>query len=249
MSRYILFGLIILSISCSSKKNIIYLNGVDSSENYPSIYTEYKLKVDDILKIQINAESAETVTVFNNSLGYQNSNKDAILLNGYQVNSDGKINFPVLGELHVEDLTVKELTKNMIERLKNLEQLINPIIDIKLINAHFTILGEVVNPGKYDYLENNISILEAIGIAGDLTITGVRRDIKVIREIKNKTKVFSIDLTKSDFLNNNFQIFSGDIIIVNPNSTRIKNAGIIGNSGTLLSLLSFLLSSIIVLNR
>ena len=126
----------------------------------------------------------------------------------------------------------------------------NPSIDIKLLNTHFTVLGEVAQPGRYDFLKNNINILEAIGMAGDLTINGERNDVKIVRNINGNNVVHSIDLTKTDFLESNyFQIISGDIIIVNPNLTKIKNAGIIGNSGTLLSLLSFILSSIIVISN
>ena len=95
-----------------------------------------------------------------------------------------------------------------------------------------------------------MNLLEAIGIAGDLTINGKRDDINIIREKNGKLKTFKIDITSTNFISNkNFQVISGDIIIVNPNSTRIKNAGIIGNSGTLLSLLSFILSSIIVISN
>ena len=108
----------------------------------------------------------------------------------------------------------------------------------------------VNTPGRYDYFENNINILEAIGRAGDLTITGKRNNIKLIREIDNKTTIHKLDLTNPELINSKFfQIQSGDIIIVDPNSTRVKNAGVIGNSGTLLSLLSFILSSIIVINN
>ena len=95
-----------------------------------------------------------------------------------------------------------------------------------------------------------MNILEALGMAGDLTITGNRKNIKLIREIDGNKFIYGFDLTDSNILNSqNYQILSRDIIIVNPNSTRIKNAGIIGNSGTLLSLLSFILSSIIVINN
>jgi len=108
----------------------------------------------------------------------------------------------------------------------------------------------VVKPGRYDYLKNNLNLLEAIGMAGDLTITGNRNDIKLIRRINGEEIISSVDLRSNILLNDkNFQILSGDIIIVNPNSTRVKNAGIIGNSGTLLSLLSFILSTIIVTNN
>ena len=87
-------------------------------------------------------------------------------------------------------------------------------------------------------------------MAGDLTINGDRKEIKILRDFDSKTKIFNIDITNANFIKNSgFQIISGDIIIVNPNSNRVKNAGIIGNSGTLLSLLSFILSSIIVISN
>ena len=128
--------------------------------------------------------------------------------------------------------------------------LVNPFIDVKLLNSYFTVLGEVNMPGRYDFLKNNMNILEAIGVAGDLTINGKRKDIKLIRkDFLNETSVYSIDLTSLESVTKNYQIFSGDIIVVGQNSNRVKNAGIIGNSGTLLSLLSFILSSIIVINN
>ena len=107
-----------------------------------------------------------------------------------------------------------------------------------------------MRPGRYNFDDNNMDIFQALGMAGDLTINGKRDDIKIIREVDNDIEVISLNLTNSEFIiNNNFQIFSGDVIIVNPNNTRVKNAGIIGNSGTLISLLSFLLSSIIVIQN
>ena len=125
-------------------------------------------------------------------------------------------------------------------------QLTDPVIDVKILNTYFIVLGEVNKPGRYEYLKNNINILEAIGIAGDLTINGKRNDIKLIREIDGERKISSIDLTNSELFSDRYQIFSGDIIIVNQNTNRVKSAGIIGNSGTLLSLLSFILSLVIV---
>ena len=107
----------------------------------------------------------------------------------------------------------------------------NHVVQIKILNSDVTILGEVKNPGKYTFLENNLNILNALGMAGDLNITADRKDIKIIRENGNKKLIASIDLTNSSYLNSDFyQIQSGDIIIVNPNYTRVKNAGIIGNS-------------------
>ena len=108
-----------------------------------------------------------------------------------------------------------------------------------------------MRPGNYDFLDDNLNLLEAIGMAGDLTINGQRKDIRIIRSNNNKNNFYSVDLTNSEFLKdiNLYQVIPGDIIIVNPNTTRVKNAGIIGNSGTLISLLTFILSSIIVISN
>ena len=101
-----------------------------------------------------------------------------------------------------------------------------------------------------DIKKNNMNILESIGIAGDLTINGKRNDIKIMRNSNGKTKISTIDLTSTNFIDSDFfQFHPGVVIFVNQNTSRIKNAGIIGNSGTLLSLLSFILSSIIVISR
>ena len=86
-------------------------------------------------------------------------------------------------------------------------------------------------------------------MAGDLTINGKRDDIKIIRNVDGYNEVITLNLTNSNFIKDSYQVISGDIMIINPNSNRVKNAGIIGNSGTLLSLLSFLLSSIIIINN
>ena len=124
--------------------------------------------------------------------------------------------------------------------------LIEPIVEVKVLNLNFTVIGEVNRPGNY-FFDSEINLLQALGMAGDLTITGKRDDVKLIRIKNDEKKVLSVDLTKSNFLvSESFQIYSGDVIIVNPNTNRVKNAGIIGNSGTLLSLLSFILSTIII---
>jgi len=249
MKQYILIiFILIFTFSCSSKKNIIYLQGSEEIVNKIK-YSENKIRVDDILKITLNSEFQETVIEFRSS-DQISSSKDVYLLNGYQVNSDGYISFPKLGNIFVLGKTITELKSELTSMLTNGGYFNDIHLDIKILNSYFTILGEVNRPGKYDFLENNINIFEAIGIGGDLTINGKRNDIKIIRNIGDNTTVKTVDLTKdSVFDNTYYQIFPGDIIIINPNTTRIKNAGIIGNSGTLISLLSFLISSFIVLGN
>ena len=95
-----------------------------------------------------------------------------------------------------------------------------------------------------------MNLFEAIGMAGDLTINGLRNDIKIIRNVEGNKIISSIDLTNSDFIKEkNFQIFSGDIIIINPNNSRVKNAGVIDNSSSFFSLISIIISSIILITN
>ena len=244
--------IIFLISSCSSKKNIIYLQDLSQNDNFNVVFNSYRLKIDDVLKIDISSDLAEPLSVLNrNSQNFSSNNTlQSFLYNGYQIDTDGYINYPSLGKIYAKGKTLEEFTKIIENKIIINEILLEPTVDIKILNTHFTILGEVKSPGRYEYLKNNINLLEAIGMAGDLTINGKRNDIKIIRNISDDGRVIEIDLTKTNFIEKEgFQIVSGDIIIVSPNFSKVKNAGIIGNSGTLISLLSFILSSIIVINN
>ncbi len=247
----ILLIIIVLFSSCTSKKDILYLQGLNLSDDYTKAYEIYKIQVDDVLKIDISSENPEVLlSIISNENISSNGNLDTMVFDGYLVDSEGMIYFPSLGGIKVSGLTLIE-TRNLLYReLQDKIDLINPSVDIKLLNTHFTIIGEVNQPGRYEYFQNNLNILEAIGIAGDLNIQADRKNLILLRDRNGIKKNSSIDLTKASILNSSsFQIQSGDIIIVNPNSARVKNAGLIGNSGTLVSLLSFLLTSIILITR
>jgi len=211
-------------------------------------YKSHKISPFDVLRITVKSENLEASELYSNSPQFTET-RESLIFKGYRVDNDGFIVFQSLGKIYAKEKTASQLEKYIYDKTIELGYLTDPKVDVKVLNLNFTILGEVKNPGKYYYDEDDLNILEAIGMAGDLTILGNRKDIKMIREkVNGERKVFEIDLTGTEFFQNEtFQISSGDLIIVNPNSTRVKNAGIIGNSGTLLSLLSFLLSSVIVI--
>lgn len=250
MKRTLLYAFIFTFIfGCGSKRNIIYFQNTDNDQLKTYPYVNYKLKIDDVLKIDFLVnDPLEMNTSMRSGTNTPNQSKENLLYSGYSIGFDGNINFPMIGLIKAEGLTIAEL-RELIKKKTNEKKLFNnPYIEVKLINSHFYILGEVKSPGRYEYFENNLNLVEAIGMAGDLTINGKRDDIKLLRKIGDEDMFYEFDLTSSNILSNpNFQIFSGDVIIVNPNITKVKNSGIIGNSGTLLSLLSFLLSSFIVL--
>ena len=241
--------LLLVLVSCSSKKDVLLIQDTEITKNYLISYEEIKIKPDDILRVKISTKSHELAELFS---FYQSQNISNTLesyqIDGYVVNSEGFVNIPSLGPIMVSGLTLSDASTLIQKYLIENEDLKNASVDVKILNSYFTILGEVKMPGRYNFLQNNMDIFQALGIAGDLTINGKRDDIKILRKINNNLSVSSLDITSSNIFNSgNIQIFPGDIIIVNPNNARVKNAGIIGNSGNLLSVLSFILSSIILI--
>ena len=184
--RFILAFLIISS--CSSKKDILYVQDFDSITKNDIYYKEYKIKVDDILKIDVKTQSPESFSGINTigGKGMQNSTEYSYLLQGYLVGTDGNITFPGIGQVKAIDKTTKELRDYLLDYISTNGILTNPFVDVKVINKSFTIIGEVNKPGKYDFLKNNLNILEAVGMAGDLTINGKRENIKILRYQKKK---------------------------------------------------------------
>ena len=238
----------LLIFSCSSQKDILLLQDSSNSKNYKVQFEEIKIKSDDILRVKVSSQSPELANLFSYNENIGSNNLESNQISGYQVNRDGYINIPLLKAVNVKGLTLTEASIKIQKSLKEEGLLINSSVDVKIVNSYFTIIGEVNQPGRYNFLKNDIDIFQAIGLAGDLTINGKRDNIKVLRKNDDNLVVNTIDLTSSDLLiSKNYQIFPGDIIIINPNNARVKNAGIIGNSGNLLSVLSFILSSIILI--
>ena len=126
------------------------------------------------------------------------------------------------------------------------KHLSEPIVTARLMNAKFTVLGEVSKPGTYNYSEQNISVLQALGYAGDLTINGKRENVLLIREENNAKTYITIDMTSKQWFGSPYYyIKPNDVIYVNPNGPKVKTAGYIGNLGTFISIVSLSLSMIL----
>jgi polysaccharide export outer membrane protein len=118
------------------------------------------------------------------------------------------------------------------------------------MNSKVTVLGEVKTPGTYSFDEKNLTLLQAIGLAGDLTINGKRNDVLLIRQENNIKTITHIDLTSTSwFETKNYYVKQNDVIVVNPNNAKIKSAGIIGNAGTFISVISLLLTGILLIKK
>tara|TARA_B100001057_G_C22774166_1_gene920904 strand:- start:363 stop:1085 length:723 start_codon:yes stop_codon:yes gene_type:complete len=238
--------------SCTTKKNIIYLGNQNEKNEINLEYSDIVIQPDDILKIDIKSINPKLNSDLNINSSKSNisNTRESYLFDGYQVSPDGYVYIPLLGKISVSGLTVSELNLQISNSLKEKNLFNNSLVDIKILNKYFTVIGEVNKPGRYSFIENNLNIFEAIALGGDMTINGERNNVRIIRNYNNIDEIILVDLTKDDSsFNEFFQIYPRDIIIVNQNRSRVKNAGIIGNSGTLISLLSFLLSSIIIMRN
>ena len=236
--------------SCVSKKELLYLQDIQAINNSKVLSSKNYLQENDILKIDVTSLEIDASIPYNkisviNNLG---NSLQFYQLNGYIVSTNKTINFPVLGEISVAEKTSQDLEKYLKNLLEVGGHLINPRVTVRLLNSKVTILGEVRKPGTFTFTEKNISLLQALGLAGDLTIDGNRKNIIVLRESNGQRTTTIIDLTSASWLSSPYQnIQPNDVIIVNPNSKKVTSAGLVGNISTVLSIASILLSTIILI--
>lgn len=236
------FFLIFLS-SCSSKKQVIYFNDINFEYQDKNIISVGKIQPNDILSIIISSSSTELSAMYNLN---QDQNQNSNIFPGYLVNLEGKITLPILGKITVKDLSMAQLEELLVKILIEGKHLNEPIVTARLMNAKFTVLGEVNKPGTYTYSEQNISVLQALGYAGDLTINGKRENVLLIREENNAKTYITIDMTSKQWFGSPYYyIKPNDVIYVNPNGPKVKTAGYIGNLGTFISIVSLSLSMIL----
>jgi len=240
--------------ACTSKKQITYLKEI---EKYPNTditkqKTASTIQVDDVLRIEVRSMIPEAAIVYNRVPQQVSTvqNINLLQLEGYLVSSEYTINFPVLGVLNVTGTTL-QLEKEIAKRLLEGGHLVNPTVSVRLLNGKFTVLGEVAKAGTYTFLEKNLTVLQALGYAGDLTISGKRNNITLIREINGVRSTVKLDLTSKDLLDNPaYYIRNNDIIIVNPTFNRVKSAGFIGSPQSIASISSILLSvTLLIINK
>lgn len=254
ISRIIPFLLItiVFFTSCASKKDVILFQDIQVSQQNQVNYAFPKIQINDILDIKISALNPETANPYNSAIASANAfqSLDIIKLNGYLVSEEGKVIIPVLGAIVVTDKTTHDLEKEIVLILESKGHLKNPTVNVRILNAKVTILGEVKMPGTYAYTEQFISLPQALGYAGDVTAEANRKEVVIIREEDGIRKYHKIDLTKSDwFKSPYFTIKQNDIVYVYPNNVKVKSTGFIGNTATVLSVISILLTSFVLLTR
>lgn len=248
--------LFILFVGCGSPKKVLYLQDVDSYrlQNIDDAY-EVVIHKDDLLAIMVNSRDPELALQFNMPLvTYQlGTNLESVgqqRVLGYLVDSEGYIDFPILGKISVEGLTRLELTQLLKERLIGENLIKDPIVTVQLLNYKISVMGEVSRPGSFSITSDRVTLLEALSMAGDLTIHGRRDRVAVIREAEGKRTVLYHDLRSADiFLSPCYYLQQNDIVYVEPNRTKIAQSAINQNNsvGVWLSAVSVLASVVTII--
>ncbi len=250
-----LLSLIIVStlVSCVSKKDILYLQDIDKmATNGDAMFSTTAIQPNDILSINVTAFDMEAAAPFNLIMPARTvqelTNPSTRELQGYLVSTEGTIEFPVLGTIKVGGLSRQELIEKLKEEIR--VYIKDPIVNVSISNYKVTVLGEVMRPGTFNIPDERITLLEALGKAGDLTIYGKRTNIILLRE-QNGVKTHTIlDITKSDFLNSPFYFLKqNDVIYVQPNSAQVNSAAYNRNSSVYISIASVLISLIVLISR
>ena len=224
----------ILLGACSAPKDVTYFQGIDSltSEQKALMNQTYIAKIcpDDMLTITVTAWDPNVVTPFNPPTSAYSTIVEGEItvasapsLYTYLVDKDGYINFPVLGKIFVMGLTKEQLSDKL---QKDISQYIqDPLVKVQIVNYEITVMGEVNRPSTISVKNDRISILDAIGQSGDLTINANRKNILLIRDINGQKEFARLDLTDPGvFASPYYYLKQNDVVYVEPNSAKKRNA-------------------------
>lgn len=244
-----LMCVVVLCTSCASSKKVVYLQDVVPLKQQV-IEQKYEVYIhnDDLLAILVNSKNPELALPFNMplvtyQLGSESSGQQRVL--GYLVDTNGDIDFPILGKLHVAGLTRLQLTDLIKQRLIEEDLIKDPIVTVQFLNYKVAVMGEVNRPGSFNISGDRITLLEALSMAGDLTIYGRRDRVAVIREKDGKRTILMHDLRSSDIFNSPcYYLQQNDIVYVEPNKAKAGQSEINQNKsvGVWLSAASILVS-------
>ena len=242
MMKNLIYYLILLltMFSCKPKENMVYMekekNIAESKINQAVFYGAH-IQSGDVLDIKVTAFDENAVRPFNlysmnnsTSPGQMNGQTAQLAPQGYLVDNEGFIYFPVLGKLYIKGMTLAQLRADLEKRL--LTYLAEPLVSIKQLNFNITVLGEVKKPGQYTNPSDKITVLQALGLAGDMTDYGNRTNVKLIREEEGISKTYVIDFTDKNITSSPYYYMQqNDVLYVEPDMIKKKSANIDPNRG------------------
>lgn len=241
---YLALLLFLTLASCASRKNIVYLQPSQLElENMQSKYVP-KIQQEDLLTITVSAADVKATMPFNQQNVYQataGTATDMAFKPTYLVDANGDIDFPVLGKVKVGGLSRLEATDLLRSQLER--YIVDPGVNITFANFKITVLGEVRKPGTYTLPQERVTVLEALGLAGDMTIKGVRNNVLLIREKDGQKKMERLNLLSDSLLNSPYYYLSqNDVLYVEPNGSEVRNSNLGQNTNVWISITSLIIT-------
>lgn len=232
-------GIAILG-SCAVAKQVPYFQDILSDSTLAIIPepVPIRLEPEDKISILVNSRDPQLMMLFNlpvvqRYVGSDNpSLSNNTSLTGYTIDGNGDIDFPVLGKIHLAGMTREEAAVYIKEQLVSNNLIKDPVVTIEYMNLTVSVLGEVNKPGRYSIDKDRVTIFDALSMAGDLTIYGLREHVTVMREVDGVQKIYEVNLTSAQevFSSPVFYLRQNDFIYVEPNKMRANQATVNGNS-------------------
>lgn len=229
----------VLFSSCATPK-IAYLQDMQPGTAEEVLNTtEIRVRPEDKISILVNSKDPLLANLFNlpivsrqigTTSSASSSNSQGI--SGYTVNKDGNIDFPVLGPVHVADMTREEIAAHIKNELISQDLVKDPVVTVEFMNLTVSVLGEVVHPGRFNIDKDRLTLLDAISMAGDLTVYGKRDNVLVQRDENGKKVLYKVNLNSGHDLYSSpvYYLQQNDIVYVEPNSVRARQATVNGNN-------------------
>lgn len=236
-------GLAALAVSCSAPKDITYFQSLQNGDQLTLSQSKaITLEPDDKLIITVHTTDPRLNALFNlpsptTRIGTLTQTASATApysqseVTPYTVDSKGNIIFPVLGKIHVQGMTAEQLSEYLRTELESRDLAKSPIVTVEFVNLAVSVMGEVNKPGRVAIKRQDLSILDAISEAGDLTIYGLRDNVKVIRHENGTQKVYTVNLSDGKNLASSpvYYLKQNDVIYVEPNNTKKNTSKPSGN--------------------
>lgn len=230
--------------SCATPKEVVYFQDLQQTDGTLAAVQakEIRVRPDDKISIIVNSRDPQLTDLFN--LPYVSRQLGQTLrsvtstygqsqgVSGYTVDSDGNIDFPVLGKIHVEGMTREEIGRYIKDELIGQDLVKDPIVTVEFMNLTVSVMGEVAKPGRYAIERDRITILDALSMAGDLTIYG-RRDAVMVQRMEGDTlQVYQLNLVSGQDVYNSpaFYLQQNDLVYVAPNDVKVRESTVNGNN-------------------
>jgi len=260
--RYVILlmlSILITTSGCVSKKKINYFQDQETTDTtqVKKIHSNYTpiLRKDDFLSISVNSMDIESIKPFISEQGLNSASSQVpgystgiAASTGYLIDSNGDIDFPIIGKIKLAGLNRMEATELIKSKL--IAYVSNPTVNIRIQNFKVTVLGDVSRPGSFNIPNERISLIEALGIAGDLNITGVRQNVLVIRDVDGVKTEYRVDLTSKNVFNSPvYYLTQNDVVYVEPNRAKRNSSLISSTAGVFISIASLVITTISLITR